>query len=157
MSDVRYRPRRRLRSEIFPILSVLALAVALYAAFPSGAIDFLPRKPSASVSVYNAFVSLDAEQEAELLKAARSSWQSDSASRRGIRADLLSCGEPSAEALVTVGLCPSVRTEAETSVDYECEHVLSGAEAAAPAALAPVADGSVSEPAFPKTDLLKLN
>lgn len=157
MSVPRYRPRRRLRSEVFPVLAVLALIAALYAAFPSGAVNFQPRKGVAPVTVYNAFVSLDVEREAELLAAARSSWQSDSASRRGIRANLLSCGGAGDESPVASGLCPPIRSAEEAVVDYECDIVPSGVAADAPTVLASENDVSVREPAFSKADLLKLN
>ena len=79
---------RSIRQEVLSVAAVLAVPAALMAIFPYGAVGFkaipgrMASKPSA------AFVRLTAEEEAEALKAAKTSWQADSASDRGMRAYL---------------------------------------------------------------------
>ena len=155
MSGRRYSPKRRLRSEIFPLLVILSLPVALWFAFPEGAVGFKPVDLPRPETVYNAFVSFDEERESQLLVAARSAWQSDSSSRRGIRADLLSCGSSDADR-ISSGIRPSVRMPVDPVVSYESDFIPSGLAAESPAMLKRDEE-TVSEPAFPKSDLLKLN
>lgn len=155
MSGRRYSPKRRLRSEIFPLLVIMSLPVALWLVFPAGAVGFRPVERPRSAAVYNAFVSLGDEREAELLVAARSAWQSDSSSRRGIRANLLDFGSSAADR-ITSGIRPSGRVSVDPVVPYECDFIPSGLAAEAPAMLTPDRQ-TVPDPAFPKSDLLKLN
>lgn len=152
----RYRPKRRLRSEIVPLALILSLPLALYLAFPSGAVGFRPAECAAPGGTYQAFVSFPPETETALLTAARASWQSDSASRRGVRANLLSCGAAADDALIASGIRPPVCGAADPVVDYECDLLPAGVAAGSPALLKP-AEPSVRGPVFTKADLLKLN
>lgn len=155
MRGRRYRPKRRFRSEVFPLAVIMSLPVALWLVFPSGAIGFKPAAHPCAESVYNAFVSLDVERETELLAAARAAWQSDSSSRRGFRANLLSCGYSDADRIVS-GVQPSGRPAVDTIETYESDFIPPGFAAEAPAMLESDKE-SASEPAFPKSELLKLN
>lgn len=155
MSARRYRPKRRLRSEIFPLVVIMSLVLALCLAFPSGAIGFRPVERRRTGSVYNAFVTLSSKRESELLVAARSAWQSDPSSRRGVRANLLSLGSSDSGRIVS-GVRPSVRSAVDIVEAYECDFIPSGLAAEAPTMLSPERQ-TVPEPAFPKSDLLKLN
>lgn len=155
MSGPRYRPKRRIRSEIIPLAVIMSLPVALWIAFPTGAIGFKPVTHHRAESVYNAFVSLDVEREAELLVAARAAWQSDSSSRRGVRANLLCCGTSDTDRIMS-GVQPSVRPAVDVVEAYESDFMPPGFAAESPAMLESDKE-SVAEPAFPRTDLLKLN
>lgn len=158
MSRVRYRPKRRLRSEIFPLVVIMSLPVALYLSFPSGAVGFRPAGASLADHAVSAFVSLTPEREAQLLSAARASWQSDSANRRGVRADLLDCGTPSvAVAVPLVSLPRAARRDVPAAeAEYEVDFLPVGMAADPPKRLA-AQEESVPAPAFPESDLLKLN
>lgn len=156
MSSRRYRPRRRLRSEIIPLAVILTLPAALVFAFPSGAVDFRCDRRPEPVRVYNAFVSLDAGREAELLAAARSSWQSDSSRRRGVRANLLSLMDSFEGTRVASGLVPSLRPAVDPVEEYEETFLPTRLAAEDPRPLSP-AEESAPAPAFPESDLLKLN
>lgn len=155
MSGCRYRPKRRLRSEIFPLAVIMSLPVALWSVFPSGVIGFKPVERPRTEAMYNAFVSLGVDREAQLLAAARTAWQSDSSSRRGVRAELLKCWSSDADRVIS-GIRPSVRASADSVVSYESDFIPSGLAAEAPAILPPDRE-TVPEPAFPESDLLKLN
>jgi len=82
MSAFRYRPRRRLRSDLLPLVSVGAVVFAITGLFPRG-LDPFARPGGAAVraglpgSPACAFVTLTPEQEDAVLAAARTSWQSD--------------------------------------------------------------------------------
>lgn len=154
MSGRRYSPKRRLRSEIFPLLAILSLPLALWLAFPVGAVGFKPVDSPRPATVYNAFVSLGEKREAELLVAARSAWQLCSFRLRS-RPELLSLG-PSGGELISSGVRPPAQEHADPVVPYECDFIPSGLAAEAPAMLTPDRQ-TVPEPAFPKSDLLKLN
>ena len=78
MSKPRFASRRRLRSEILPLVSVAALSFAIVSLFPREAAVLRPlvdgraeRLSAASC----AFVTLDSTVEAAALAAARTSWQ----------------------------------------------------------------------------------
>lgn len=156
MSGRRYRPKRRLRSEIFPLAVIMSLPLALYFAFPSGAVGFSPRRQPSVDRTYNAFVSLDAARESELLAAARSSWQSDPSSRREVRANLLDFGSGFESVPVASGIRPSVRIRPDPVIDYESDLLPEGVAAEALKKLTPEKERA-PEPAFPESDLLKLN
>lgn len=156
MSGRRYSPKRRLRSEVLPLVAVMSLPLALYLAFPSGAFGFMPSTPSRDESVYSAFVVLGEDREARLLASARASWQSDSASRRGHRANLLSCGDRSEVVRIASGLDPVVGRAECPVPDYEVDLVPSGGAAAAPQTL-DKDELPPPEPVFGRSDLLKLN
>ena len=156
MSVRRYRPKRRLRSEALPLAAVFALALALYFAFPKGAVGFRPETREKSTGTYNAFIRLDAKTEAELLASARASWQSDSPGRRLVRADLLGNLDPSADFRMSSGLRPESRVVTDSVEEYELDFLPVGVAADPPSVLK--ADPpSVPERVFPDSDLLKLN
>lgn len=157
MSVRRYRPKRRLRSEIFPLVVIMSLPLALYLAFPSGAVGFVPAASQKQEQVYNAFIRLDAKREAALLAAARASWQSDSSARRLVRADLLGCMRPSADSVVSSGLRPPERVTPDPVFEYESDFLPDGLAADAPVTLKEPEKESAPAPAFPEDDLLKLN
>ena len=79
---------RSIRQELLSVVAVISAPAALIAVFPYGAIGFkaVPRPTASKPSA--AFVSLTSEEEAAALKAAKTSWQADSASDRGMRAYL---------------------------------------------------------------------
>ena len=79
---------RSIKQELLSVVAVLAAPAALMAIFPYGAVSFkaVPRQASSEPSA--AFVHLTSEEEAEALKAAKTSWQADAASDRGMRAYL---------------------------------------------------------------------
>lgn len=156
MSEHRYRPRRSLRSEIFPLAVILSLPLAIYLAFPRGAVGFVPAGKVQARTITNAFIWLDADREARLLASARASWQSDSASRRGVRANLLACGFSEQDSHIASGLRPSVSERVSSVTDYEIDAVPHGVGADGPVVL-PAEESGRSEPAFSRSELLKLN
>ncbi len=156
MSASRSHPRRRLRSEVFPLAVILSLPLAIYLAFPSGAVGFNPSCSVSAKTITNAFILLDADREASLLASARASWQSDSASRRGIRADLLACGFSEYDSRIASGLRPPVVERMSPVTDYDIDAVPHGVGAAPPAVL-PAEEPGSSDPLLPRSELLKLN
>ena len=79
---------RSIRQEILSVSAVLAARVALVAVFPFGALGFKAIPLQAKSHPSAAFVQLTAEEESEEIKAAKASWQADSASDMGMRAYL---------------------------------------------------------------------
>ena len=152
----RYRPRRRLRSELLPLAAILVLPVALCFSFPSGVIGFVPSEHSRDESSYYALTVFDPELEAQLLTAARASWQSDSSVRRGGNLPLMDCGvRPDVLRIAPSRLPASVRAECPVP-EYEIDLVPSGVAAAEAQVLEP--EGRTPQkPAFSRADLLKLN
>ena len=157
MSEVRYRPKRSFRSELPPLATVLSLPLALYLAFPSGAVGFRPVSAVPESGIRRAFITLSPEREAKLLASARAAWQSDAASRRGDRANLLACDFDRAIAVTASGVSPSAAVTAAAVAGYDPPLLPSvSAAASAPERLAPV-ELKEKPPAFAKSDLLKLD
>lgn len=155
MSVRRYRPKRRLRSEILPLAVIMSLPLALYFAFPSAAVGFRPVDRPRGERVYNAFVSLDSESGAKLLAAARVSWRSDASSRR-VRANMLDCGTASEGVRIVTAALPDWREREPTTEEYE-PGLLPKSVAAPELEPLPAEKSPDPEPAFPRSDLLKLN
>lgn len=155
MSAMRYRPKRRLRSEILPLVVILALPVSLYFTFPSGAIGYSPEELPPSATAVNSFVTLGAERESKLLQSARASWQSDAASRRGVRANLLSCGSEGELSMIAAGIRLEFPERVVRLTEYEISPLPASVAAAGPSALK-AAPSAEPAPAFSRSDLLKL-
>jgi len=155
MSASRYRPRRRLRSELPPLAMMLALPLALCLALPSGVVDFVPKSATGERGCANAMIVLDADREAKLLAAARTAWQSDAASRSGVSADLLACDFSRVNIRIANGLEPAAPERLANVLEYEFDPMPAGVAADAPAVFAPEPP-KPTEPTFPKTELLKL-
>lgn len=155
MSSPKYGSKRKLRSEIFPLASVFGLVFALYLAFPSGVVDFEPSEPKAGPVHGYCFISLEPEREAKLLADARASWQTDSASRRGQRADLLRCDLQEMDVRIASGLRPPSPADVDPVAEYEIDFIPAGVAAGAPALLQPL-EPPAPVPAFTREELLKL-
>ena len=156
MSAPRYRPKRRLRSEILPLVLILAIPALLVLSFPSEAVGFVPAAPAPRETMTCSVIKLDASREVKLLASARASWQSDAASRRGVRADLLSCGAESGATRIASGILPALPARVGDAAEYIIDPVPAGVAAGEPSLLA--AEPAPAETkAFSESDLLKLD
>lgn len=88
MSRDLLRPKRPLRYELYSLVAVLSVPVALLLAFPRAAVGFkaapdVPRHPAGC-----AFVVLSEEEEQTALSNARAAWKVNAEGVRSLRADL---------------------------------------------------------------------
>lgn len=79
---------RSVRQEALSVAVVMSTPVALLAVFPYGVFGFKAVAPRISSAPSAAFVHLTAEEEAEALKTAKTSWQAEGSADRGMRAYL---------------------------------------------------------------------
>ena len=79
---------RSVRQEALAVAVVMATPAALLAVFPYGVFGFKAVAPRTSSRPSAAFVNLTAEEEAEALRAAKTSWQAEGTADRGMRAYL---------------------------------------------------------------------
>lgn len=156
MSGPRYRPKRRLRSEFFPLLAVCSVPAALYFAFPRGAIGFRPEVTEPTRGTVCEFAVLGRETEAKLLAAARAAWQNETSGTKGLRADLLACDFEDGIGAAGPGLVPPRHRRLAEGDGYEPSFIPASVAAPPPAELAPV-PAAEPAPAFPRAELLRLD
>ena len=158
-----YRPRRRLRNELFSLVAIGALIFSLVSIFPLKALQ-RPLRTSAAASfpASCAFITLTPAQESALLTSARASWAVNANGTRDLRLEMLATPlleDKQAELLNIRGKTAACGNSAAAS--YDPTLVPPTCAAPAPAQLAPAADdatdGVPTPPAFPREDLLKLN
>ena len=156
MSASRYRPRRRLRSEIFPFLSVVLVTAALVLAFPRGAIGFKAAAAAPRTGVTSAIAVLTPERVAKLLASSRASWQSEATSARKLHADLLACDFAAAENGSGVDdLAPHLGERILEAGEYEPSLVPLRSAASSPLTLPPLPETPPAA-AFSRQSLLNL-
>ena len=145
-----------LRQELVSILTVLLVPTALVLVFPYEAIGFRPAKRPPRARASSAFVVLSGAEQEVAMRSAKASWQVDSAGARRLRADL-AVGElpddPSPVSLDAV-----IRPTRSSVSVIDCGPAAYPRSLAAPAPAPIAGDGKpeAREPAFPKSDLLKL-
>ena len=94
MKPLPYRPKRRVRNELFPLAVVAALPTILILAIPREAIGFLPKQDPPPSSASCAFVTLSPADEAKALEAARSAWHVSSRDVRELRIEMFADSPP---------------------------------------------------------------
>lgn len=157
MSEVRVKPRRHLRHEIYSLLAVLALPAVFVTVFPFEAVGF--RAAGARGRVVDApascaFVRLSAQEEHQALVASRSSWRVGTAEVRGMRAELAGSKLPD-NTLSAVEPRRRPRTVRTAVVPYGAKLLPPTLAAPPPAPIEP--ERAAKERAFPRSELLKIN
>lgn len=158
MSALRFRPRRRLRSELLPISIVLAIPIALVWIFPYSALSPVPRNSDgirADKTLY-AFVALDENEEALAMTAARTAWHVNSEGVKKLRIEMFADDLPDDASGVVVGVDQRVRFSRCGGIPYEPTELPSDLRATAPAVLAKPKPSVKLEP-FPMEEMLKLD
>lgn len=155
MSSRRYRPRRRLRTEILPLAILTALVATVLAIFPYDAVGLVARSGRPVENAPFAFVSLSPEAEMSALAAARAAWEVDAGGVRRMRADLLRLNfkEELPKRIFTAEERISVpRVVDETFVPSS----LPASQAAPAARTIPAASSPAPSPTFPRSEFIHL-
>lgn len=97
MKSLAYRPKCRVRNELFPFLVIAALSTMLFLAIPREAIGFVPRADLPPISASCAFVTLSEVDEAKALAAAQSAWHVSSRGVRELRIEMFADSPPARE------------------------------------------------------------
>ena len=148
---------RSIRQELISVAVVISAPAALIAVFPYGALGFKAIPPPTASKPSAAFVRLTAVEEAEALKAAKTSWQGDAASDRGMRA-YLPLGELPEDGLsepILGGEVWTVLRTAPAPVEYGTPTWSPSSAAGEPEKIAAEAEVPHA-PTFSKDELLKM-
>lgn len=157
MSGKVYRPSRRLSGEIFPLAAILALAVAVIAAFPVKSLRFVPAaEPPRPRRPVFAYVELPPGVEARLLASARVSWQVDASGVKRMRAELISTELPAVEGRGVLRNEDRTDRLGRVRADYSPSYLPAGAAADPPASIPVLAEPPSAQP-FPREELLNLD
>ena len=145
------------RHELFALLTVLSVPVAIVLAFPFSAVSFTPRQLSGRCSPSAAFVVITPAEQEQAMRSAKSSWQGDAGGVRRLRADLSVGVLPENDKSISADVGAEPSRSAATRVDY-VPAAYPPSQGALPAGRLPKAETETArEPAFPKSELLKID
>ncbi len=153
-----YKPHRRWRNELLPLVAVGALIFSLVSIFPMKALQQVSSKSAADTFPAScAFITLTSEEESAALTLARAAWAVDAKGTRDLRLEMFAApllNEERQELLDRV----EVRAErGKSAAVYAPTLVPPTLAAPAPTKLASAADDAKEAPTFSREDLLKLN
>ena len=153
-----YKPRRRLRNELLPLVAVGALIFSLVSIFPMKALQQASFKSAAATFPAScAFITLTSEEESAALASTRSAWAVNAKGTRDLRLEMFAApllNEESQELLDQVDV-PS--SQGKSVADYKPTLVPPTLAAPAPVTLVPAVEDAKEAPTFSREDLLKLN
>lgn len=147
------------RGSLVSVSVVLAAIGGVAVSFPFDAVSFRPADSRQSKSGFAAFVSLGAEEEAEALKAAKSSWNAEAGGVRRLRADLFYAELPEAGHEPALAFSDRLASSAPGPVEPGLSPYLPSMAAPPPKEIPPD-DTAAKEgpaPAFSKEELLKID
>ena len=159
MSEVRAKPRRRLRNEILPLFGVLATPLLLAWIFPYSALS-----PATSQSASDggapattfSFVELTKEEEARAIAAARTAWHINSEDVRSLRIEMFADDLPMKAYRPVAGVEDRTRTAHDGDLPYVPAYLPSDLRAGSPVVLENP-EPPVKPVAFPREEMLKLD
>ena len=140
--------------ELASLFTVLAIPVGIAAIFPFSAIGFRAR-PVAQRAPAVAFVTLNAEEEAAAMRAAKTSWQGNAGNILRVRADLFLGDLPGGAEKETLDVAERCRPPRAKDVDWAPPPYLPSLAAPPPQAI-PEDAPDEEVPAFPREELLSL-
>lgn len=158
MSEQLARPRRPLRYEIYSLVAVMAIPLALALCFPYSAIGFDPTPEPAPRRAACAFVTLSSDAETDILAEARAAWKVSSARVRRMRADLSLSDLPDDDARAVADIVDRRRYPLPGPVRFDVTPLPPTLAAPPPEKIA--ADPAAAEDetlAFPRKELLKID
>ena len=144
MTEIRLKPRRRLRYEFYLLALVMVMPVALVLAFPYEAIGFTPRRVPLAAAPACAFVSLSREEAADALDESRAYWKVDTKGVRSLRLQLSEADAPEEESGSVLPFSERRRPASPSSFSY-ARVPLPPTLAAPPARRMPGVAGSATE------------
>lgn len=156
MTTPRYRPRRRLLSELLILALVLLPLAATIAVFPFEAVGFAADEPTPALAACR-FVTLLPAELAKVKARSRSAWQVGPEGARQLEADLLSLDSVGAWSEPVLALGERTRFARDDGAAYELETVPPALSVAAPPP-EQLSDEKPDCPALPfsEADLLQL-
>jgi len=152
----RFRPYRRLRSELLPLGFAVVAPAFLFAVFPKEALRPLAPAPSVKTPHY-AFVVLSEAEERAVLANARAAWQLDRGATQRRRVDLFEAVLPAAAPRPVLDIATRRRVDRGAIGPYVPDVVVQSLVASPPARLPPQKGADAPRAAFSREELLKLN
>ncbi len=153
-----YKPHRRWRNELLPLVAVGALIFSFVSIFPMKALQQASSKSAADTFPAScAFITLTGAEESAALATARAAWAVDTKVTRDLRLEMFAApllNEKSGELMDH----PDVhRIRTPRTAEYAPTLVPPTLAAPRATQLAPTADDSKEVPTFSREDLLELN
>jgi len=151
----RFKPYRRLRSEIFPLMVVLSVPLVLWVVFPRAVLapSSTEAKPSSSASCV--FVTLTPGAERRARMSARTSWQNERHAADAQRIDLIADSLPPFPPRPVLDDVADLRGQTPSSIARFAPNPLAVSLAAkAPETIAPQVGPEEVSPPFSREDLL---
>ncbi len=155
MKPLLYRPKRRVRNELFPLAVVAALPTMLVLSIPREAIGFLPKRDLPPASASCAFVTLSAADEAKALEAARSAWHVRSRDVRELRIEMFADSPPERKQTEMLTISSRTRPPAPEPPAFVPSAVPKTLAAPAPTRIPSESENAPE--AFPREDLLRID
>jgi len=151
----RFKPYRRLRSEILPLMVVLSVPLVLWAVFPRAALRMAPMKTTSSLGASCAFVTLTPGAELRARMSARTSWQNERHAADAQRIDLIADSLPPFPPRPVVDDMTDLHRKTPSSAVRSAPNLLAVSLAEkAPEKIAPQDGPEESSPPFSREDLL---
>ncbi len=158
MSTHAAKPHRPFRYELYTLIEVMAIPLALLLVFPYKVLSFQPQPELPAPSASCAFVTLSEDEAARLVSNARLAWEVSKKFSRGLWADLSISELPDEPATAVVGVEARTRTTAPEPLPYNDALLPPTQAAAAPQKLFATEEESAdARQPFPRKDLLKLD
>lgn len=155
MNPLAYRPKRRVRNELFPLFVVAALPTALVLAIPREAIGFLPKSDLPPISPSCAFVTLSEANESKALAAAQSAWHVSPRGVRELRIEMFADSPPVREPTEMLAISSRTRSPEPDPPAFEPAAVPKTLAAPAPTKIPTEPENAAA--AFSRDDLLRID
>ena len=153
-----YKPHRRWRNELLPLVAVGALIFSLVSIFPMKALQQASLKSAAATFPAScAFITLTSAEESAALTSARAAWAVDTKGTRDLRLEMFAAPLLNEESEELIAHPEERPVRGKSAAEYAPTLVPPTLAAPAPAQLSPVADDMKEVPTFSREDLLKLN
>lgn len=159
MSWRRAKPRRRLRSDMLPILGVLAMPFLLAWIFPYAALSPVANAPASYATTRRttcSFVELSKEDETKAIGAARTAWHVNAEDVRRLRIEMFADDLPKNETEPVIDVSQRTRIARTSVIPYKPVDLPSDLRAAPPIVFEKLAP-PVKPVAFPREEMLKLD
>jgi len=153
----KFRTYRSLHSELVSLVVAVAVPGLLFFSFPFGALHSFPPGPEIDSKPSCSFVMLTPVEEHEILMSARAAWQLDRGRRLHMSIDLFVDVLPPLPPRAVLARSARLRADRLAGDMYVPDPLPPTLAAPPPATIALQPDADAVTPAFPRSELLKLN
>lgn len=150
-----YRPKRRIRHEVYSLLAVLAVPLAVAFVFPYQALSWKAQPDVSQSRAPCAFVHLSADERENAIAAARSAIRTTPDQMRSLRADLSMAAVPDEDLSAVSDVSARARLDYDRPERFQTPVFPSSFAAPPPVRLGRDAKPDAASSAFTRNDMLK--